>query len=87
MSVKIKTFCIKVFYNKSKGKCAHFITMGKKSNTKRSKAVVYKCKTKSRHERRGEEKHIKREISGIYYKIIYIACWPIFLYLSFKEEK
>ena len=30
--------------------------MGKKSNTKRSKTVVYKCKKKSRHERREKGK-------------------------------
>ena len=44
MFVKIKTlFCIKVFFiKKSKEKCAHFITMGKNSNTKRSKTVIYK---------------------------------------------
>ena len=29
---------------------------GKNSNTKRSKAVVYKCETKSRQERREEGK-------------------------------
>ena len=30
--------------------------MGKNSNTKRSKTVVYKCKTENRHERREEGK-------------------------------
>ena len=56
MSIKIQTFCIKDFTNKSKGKCANFITMGKNSNTKRSKTVVHKCKTKSRHKRNEEGK-------------------------------
>ena len=52
MFAKKKNSVLRSFTNKSKEKCAHFITMGKNSNTKRSKTVVYKCKKKRRYERR-----------------------------------
>ena len=44
MFVKIKTFCIKIFLLTNQ-------KMGKNSNTKRLKTVVYKCKKKRRDDR------------------------------------
>ena len=62
---------------------------GKKIPTQRDQKQLY-INVRRRADIREEkkEKHqIRREISGIYYKIIDIAYQPIFLYLSFIEEQ
>ena len=63
--------------------------MGKNSNTKKSKTIVYKCKKREdkREQRKEKSQDMYCKISDMYCKIIYIACWPILSYLSFKEEK
>ena len=64
--LKYKRSALRTFTNKSKGKCANFITMGKNSNTKRSKTVVHKCKTKSRHKRSEEGKILDQKRNLMY---------------------
>ena len=53
--------------------------MGKNSNTKRSKTVVYKCKKKRRYERREEGKTLE-EKSQVYIKRLFILLVSQYFY-------
>ena len=60
--------------------------MGKNTNTKRSKTVVYKCKKKRRYERSEEGKTLA-EKSQVYITRLFILLVSQYFYTSVSKKK